>query len=362
MSKKVLYYFNGYLSDKVKKDGSTISSPDGNFSYSPWLIQEFQKRNWEVYCCQNKDKQIVEDLGKDAFKSFSQDKRFNAYNKINWVGREYPDDIDLVVNEWRFPTKDNSKNVGDEGYSPDLAIQNELVSKYAGNTPYAIWDLDYKLSKKDIHVIKPTKILEQALFTKYGGPSFNCPMDLAELTQFPMTEVDPNKLAVYIGNDYNRRADFDKKFMLLGAKHPGKVHLVGNWLKDSLKEYREKNDFISYHGRIGASEFYEHIHDAACVPLLATPEYKERGFMTMRVMETLLFGSIPVGFSDFAGIDQYLPRELIASTPRDFESKALALSKLNQLERTILRNKVIKKIGPMFDSKLFVDKLLDGCV
>jgi hypothetical protein len=185
-------------------------------------------------------------------------------------------------------------------------------------------------------------------------------MDLDELTQFPMEEVDENNLATYIGNDYNRREDFDKKFMYLGAKHPGKVNLVGNWLKDSLIEYRANNDFINFHGRIGARDFHKHLKNAACVPLLATPEYKERGFMTMRLMETLLFGSIPIGFSDFAGIDQYLPHELIASSPKDFETKALALSKLSSVERTILRNNVIRKVGPKYDAKIFVDKLLEG--
>ena len=360
MNKKLLYYFWGYLSDKVDKDGNNISSPDGNFSYSIWLIQEFQKRGWEVYCVHDRDKEIVEHYGRDAFKSFSTDKRFNAYNKINFVYDDLPNDVDLVINEWRFSTKDNNKQPWNEGYSPDLEYQKALLKKYNGNVPYAIMDLDYKLEDWQIKDINPTMIIDQGMFPKnIGNVSLNCPVDIEELRQFPMTQIDQKKLMVYVGNDYNRRDDFDNKFMPMAKHFPGKIHLVGNWLKDSLADYRKMHSNVVFHGRIGANDFYDTVHDSGCVPLLATPEYKEHGFMTMRIMETLLFGSIPIGFTDFILIEDYLPYELIATNAKDLKVKIEWILKLSPEEREMLRNKVIAKCGHKFDARNFVSKILE---
>lgn len=360
MAKKLLYYFWGYLSDKVDVDGNNVSSPDGNFSYSIWLIEEFQRRGWEVYCVHDRDKEIVEHYGPEAFKSFSKYKRYDAYTNIKFVGEDLPNDIDLVINEWRFPTKDNSLQPWQEGYSPDLYYQKKLLKKYNGKIPYIIMDLDYKLANSQVKEINPTIIIEQGMFPKTNKSlCLNCPVKIDEMRQFDMTGVNPDKLAVYVGNDYNRRNDFDTKFMPMGKHFPGKIHLVGNWLKDSLKDYREKNKNVIFHDRIGAADFYNILHDAACVPLLATDEYKEFGFMTMRLMETLLFGSIPVGFSDFVMINEFLPYELIATDAKDLRQKIDWLSKLTPEEREMLRNKVLAKSGPKFSSVNFVDKIFE---
>ena len=44
MNKKVLYSFWGYLSNRYG-----ISAPDGNASYSPWIINSFLDNGDEVY-------------------------------------------------------------------------------------------------------------------------------------------------------------------------------------------------------------------------------------------------------------------------------------------------------------------------
>ena len=53
---KLLYNFWGYLHDKIN-----ISSPDGNATYTIWILQEFIKRGWDIYCGPiDRDKENVE--------------------------------------------------------------------------------------------------------------------------------------------------------------------------------------------------------------------------------------------------------------------------------------------------------------
>lgn len=366
--KKLLYYFWGHLSDKIN-----ISSADGCSSYLWSIFQEFMNRGWEVYCVYDRDRESVEKYGKEAFKSFSQNKRWNVYKKIKWinVGNKFTDDIfnypkiDLLIIEWRFSTHYNQLHNNNPMYSPDLLYQNMMLNHYIyesqGNkqkSPKVIlFDLDYEINEEDIDEIKPYKIIETAVKPKKGRVSVDIPFDFTEMTQFITMPVDDEKHLVYIGNDYNRREDIERKIIPYSKKYPYKVIFVGNWMTDDRKKLREKWSNITFKNRIGFNRFRDNLKDAVACPLLFPDEYKKNGFMTMRILEVLLFGSIPIGFSDFNGIEKYLSKSLIAKDYKELEDIIKWLINMEPKTRNKLRLNLINKLKFM-DAKYFVDTIL----
>ncbi len=355
MSKKLLYNFWGYLSDK-----KGISSPDGNFIYTPWILDEFMKRGWKVYGGPiDRDKELVDKFGKTAFNSFSTDKRFEIYNNLKFVDMNNLPEIDLLFLEWRFPTKSNMQ----EG-SPDLDIQNKLIDHYQKKgTKIVVFDLDYKFTEEDESKVRPWKTLETSLKPKRNHTSVFIPFDFEQLGQFPIEVPHLNNILTYVGNNYEREFDFNNKLIPASNFYPGNVHLIGNWMGEKSKEFRETNKNIKYHDRIDASGFRNAYKNAMLVPLLAKEEYKQNGYMTARIIESLFWGSLPLGFSDFYGINEWLPEELIVDM-NDFEKSFKSIVErqlyIGYLPRRELRDKVIKNVREKHGADKFVDKVLEG--
>jgi hypothetical protein len=82
----------------------------------------------------------------------------------------------------------------------------------------------------------------------------------------------------------------------------------------------------------------------------------QTGFITARTWETLLFGTIPVGFREFTGIAQYLPDELIVQDARELGDLVQQLSTEPLADRSALRNLVIGGLGRM-DVSNFIDRV-----
>lgn len=356
--KRVLYNHWNYLSDK-----RGISSPDGGATYLPWILEEFNKRGWRVYCSVDKDKELVEKYGIEAFSAFSKEKRWKIYNKIKFLNldkilnQKLPE-IDLLICEWRFPTKDNSLFPNELNYSPDLKIQEILLNsyKYSFSPPkIIIFDLDYKFLKEDRKKINPWKVLEQGINPKPNNKNIFIPMDIEEMRQFP-TLKNLDKM-VYVGNDYNRREDIEKKLIPFSNNHPQTIKFYGNWLKDSQHELRRKWKNIEFNGRVGFNEFREIYSQSTCYPLLAPQEYKERGHMTARILEGLMFGSIPIGWRDFIGIEKWLPNSLIIDENNPLEEVYDNLLKMSLSDRIKLRESLIDKLE-FHDVRKFVDVVL----
>lgn len=359
---RILYNFWGYLSDKIG-----ISSADGNFSYSWSIINELVNRRYKVYGpLINRDKDIVNIYGQDAFKSFSTLKRINAYNNIIFGEAN---GIDILLLEWRFKTHYNQLDSSHINFHHDLLVQNNLLLKYAkSNIPLRVLNLDNQLTVEDEEYIlslgyRDVVILEQSLYPVINlipKRTIFIPFDFNDILQFPMNEVNLSKELVYIGNDYNRRHDIESKIIRYARRHPYVVTFIGNWLKDDQKEFREKCKYINFKERIGANEFRDNLKDAIAVPLLSSEDYKKLGHMTMRILETLLFGSIPIGFSDFKGIDLWLPKSLIISiidTSYYLSEAILDLKTMSLKEREKLREYLVTKLS-FHDVKFFVNTLL----
>ena len=355
-NKKVLYNFWGYLSDRIG-----ISAPDGNASYSSWIINEFLDRGYEVYRGPiDRDLEIINKYGlKKSFEGFAQKDRLKAYKRSIPIDINNMPEVDILLLEWRFPTPYNQCSKRSKKYNPDLEIQEKIINHYKNtNTKIVIMDLDYKLKKSDIKRVKPDLILEQAYEPK-NGVFQSLPIDIKYLKNLKIT-TKYNKLMSYVGNDYRRREDIIKKIIPFSKKHEGMVHFYGNWTRKDKKEFTDKYTSISYHGRIGLSGFKEALGDSVCTPLLAPNTYKNRGFMTPRIFESLVFGSIPIGFDDFNHIDKFLPKECIVKTSKcssDIEKKVLKIKSMNKEKKKKLVDKIIKKISKYFSSKRFVDRI-----
>jgi hypothetical protein len=357
MTNTVGYNYWGYLSDKIN-----ISSPDGVATFGSWIFQEFLKRGYEIYGPPiDRDKESVAKYGIEAFAAFSQQKRWNVYNKINWLDLDNLPMLDIYISEVRFETKDNIKSPTEDGYSPDLDIYHKLLNHYSqqSNTKVILLDLDYKILDEDRP--KATKILEQGINPKIGNETFYIPFDFEEMTQFITPIPNRTKLLAYVGNNYNREIDIKTKIIPFARNNSSKVHFYGNWMKDELKEFREQNKKILFHDRIGFNEFRNAIGDSCAVPLLAPEDYKKNGVMTMRILETLLFGSIPIGFDDFVGIKNWLPKELIVKM-KDYDSSMSEvvdyLSRMPWTQRNVLRLDLINKLKEKHDVSHFVDLVL----
>jgi hypothetical protein len=362
----VLYFLNGYLTDKIDPNdiNKDISSPDGNFSYSWAIIQQFQRLNWKVYCCVDKDKEIVDKYGKESFASFSKEKRWNAYKNINFIGLENVlndnlPNVDVVLLEWRMVTKDNSLPKTNPDYSPDLEIQNKLLDYYKDKAKIVIFDLDLKFTNEDYERIKPWKVIQTALYpTSSKYTSVFIPFDFDEMFQHKTLIPQANKLLTYIGSDYNRRENIEKYILPFAKENPGKVHIVGKWMKDDQKDFRNKCEGVIFYDRVGARKFLELYSKSVAVPLLLPKNYEEIGFQTMRILESLLFASIPIGFDSTKGIDKFLPKELIVSKDNSLDTIIQYLNK-GFFDRINLRKSLIEKLKFM-DVKNFVDTLLSG--
>jgi len=324
------YSFWGFTSDYKIKDGEEISTPCGNATFSYALIHELLKRNYEVWQLQpDRDFEAVELYGKDAFKAFSQEKRWNAYSKTKKYdffekeGLNLPE-LDILLVEWRFPIPgrncladgfiypiENGKF--DLRYQPDLFIQERLLHHYKeAGTKIILWDLDHKLTYKDEKDWCPDAIFETAFDPMHQyihRTSVNAPCLYEDLVQFRTEKWSADKELVYIGSRYERDDVIDQYIKPYAKERHGKVHFYGNWrdYPDKLAEAEQRWPGIVFNKRITTKDFHDVYRDAVCVPLLGKRDYFRHGFTTPRPAEAIMFGSVPVAFNEHHDPQCYIP-------------------------------------------------------
>jgi len=346
--KNVLYNYWGFLSNRIG-----ISAPDGNASYSPWIINALEDKGFDVYGGPiDRDKQVVDKHGlTKSFAGFAEEDRIKAYTSIMNKEIDKLPSLDVLLLEWRFDTPINTLDKSDKNYSPDKDIQTKLLEKYNGKTKIVIMDLDCMLTADDLKGIENYKVITQKDIS-LGAPA---------KTLTPEMNPDIKKLMAYVGNEYMRMKDIKSKIDPLSKEFPQQISFYGNWTRDDKKEIRKQFPDIKYNGRIGLGEFTDAMGDALCVPLLAREDYKEMGFMTYRLAESLMFGSLPLGFSDFKNIDKYLPEELIVNMDEKNGLHNTITSLKNQTyeQRVELRNKTAKKVAEIFSIDNFIYEVLN---
>ena len=358
---KIGYSFWGFLADIKMNKGKKVSTPDGNAFYSWSIIHALLMSGHKVYrMMSNRDEEAVEKFGKVVFSSFAKEKRYNAYKSMI---DEWPDDLDVLLMEWRFPipgrncTPYEDRHTGFFEYQPDLDLQNAMIEKYANTkTKIIIFDLDYKITEEDEKKLNPYCILETSNKPKNTSSKrilVDIPFDFEEMNTFEIRPADPIRHIVYVGNRYERDRIVNEYLAPLNLN----IHLYGNWLEGGRDSFDRWPKFI-YHDRISLIDFRDAYRNACATILLAKDEYLRSGFMTARILESIFFGTIPIGLNVFYKIEKYLPeyliikeadetRKIVNKSMFDFEWRKKEITKLRKnLEIMDCRNfvKTIEEI------------------
>lgn len=381
------YSYWGFMGDNKIEGGVPISAPDGNPTYSWAIVHEALKRGWKVWSMQkDRDMEAMVSIGRDNFQAFSQVKRFNAYaGMYRTFGEELPE-LDVLLFEWRFPifgrnccswegqpcfpsSAKSGQPIMANGYSdkpielqPDLFRQYELLRHYrAKNTKIIIMDLDHKLKADEEDYYQPHAIFEPSArpFVGPTGPRVRVdfPFVVEDLLQFPTVAANPDRKSVYIGSRYERDDVITKWLKPLSDAYPGQVEFWGNWLK-TIDDCKKLWPNVSYNDRITAKDFRRVYADASSVPLLGKQSFLDNGLVTLRPMEALLFGSIPVGLRSHLGIDKYVLPGFVAGDGHDMIEVVEVLAGMSLKARDEARRENVEQLS-FIDASHFIDKVED---
>lgn len=374
-SLRVGYSYWGFLGDyKLNDAGEEISAPDGNATYSWSIIWELLKRGHDVYAMQkDRDLPAYNKFGVSNFESFSKQKRAQAYQGLKQThGREdNMPDLDILFLEWRWPIHgvncicwsgdvcifpDDNKYNGLE-LNFDLRRQYELLEYYKQkNTKIVIFDLDHKLTEHDEFLWKPDVIMETSsrprLLTM-DRVKVNIPFVMSDLLEHSTALSDYSRKLVYIGSRYERDEIITKWINPTANKFPGQVEFHGDWLS-TQDECKKLWPNVSYNGRCTTKDFKRIYSTAVAVPLLAKQSYLDSGFVTARLWETVLFGTLPIGLADAFDIQRYT--NFVAQNPEHMTQLVEELARMNVKQKNKARRQMAEKLEFM-DAKYFVDEI-----
>lgn len=380
MSLRIGYSFHGFLADrKLDADLEEVSTPDGNATYSWSIVWEAMRRGHSVVPLQqDRDRAGISEFGEKMFKAFSQKKRCDVYEHLFYgIGGSTPrkstglngwrdgtgelgvfPELDVVLIEWRWPIvgRNTPEAKGKEWYQPDLERQLEILQHYSGTkTRVIIWDLDHKFSpddeaRWDLDAIFETSV-KPLISLKTPRTRVEPPFVIDDLLQHPTQEA-PHIRAAYIGSRYERDLIVDEWIKPYAAKNPARVHFHGKWEPKAELEARWPG--IRFHDRIGVSGFKDAYSASSAVPLLAKESYRATGFMTPRVWESILFGSIPVGLRGHNGIEEYC--KIIAESPDNLEHCLGMMGRWDLKQRDEQRRQAAERLRFM-DVSNFVDRI-----
>lgn len=363
---RVGYSAWGFLGDNKIENGIEVSTPDGNASYSWSILWELQQRGYQVFWMQkNRDAEAVSQFWRKNFSSFSNEKRWLAYQATYQTGGRDLPDLDILLLEWRFPIpgRNTDDDVMSSAYQPDLRRQSQLLEHYsARGTKIVVWDLDHKLTVADEEMLLKLD-RKVAVFETSVSPlnqwitrtRVEPPVVPSALTEHPTLPSDAMQKSVYIGSRYERDDVITEWLGPLMNFFPMSVQFWGNWM-NTVDECRKLWPHVKYNARVTMKDFRRVYGNASTCPLLAKRSYLESGFITPRPWEAVIFGTIPVGLGTHKGIEQYTP--IVAHTPTEMISHAAWLSRCSLQERNTIREETAHLLSRC-DVKHFVDRLED---
>lgn len=359
--------FWGFLGDvKMDTEGNSLSTPDGNAAYGGYLIAAMQDRGHTVFAMQeDRDLPAWRRMGGNIFSAFSKERRTRAYeNLVHADGWSLPE-LDLLLVEWRFPipgrncdTSDGTTYVFDASrHQPDYHRQMQILLHYRQKkTKIVLWDLDHKLTEHDERHWLPDGVLETSVAPRHlfvPRTRVEPPCHVPDLLQHPTRPSDPDRMMVYVGSRYERDDVITKWVRPVSDAFPLHVHFYGNWLK-TVDECRALWPNVEFHDRITTSQFLDAYSTAGCVPLLAKQSYLDTGFITPRVWEALLFGSIPVGLGGHLGVERYT--HYVADDPENLVLIAEFFGGVDCYARDKVRRECVERLEFM-DARHFVETL-----
>jgi len=350
MSKRIGFYLYGRLSDKITPEMK--NTPEGHSWVFGPLFDIFLKQGWEVYYFYPMETTEVQNYKLSAFAAFECDKRWKVYNAIEKISDPLKDPLpplDVLIMYYRWDRGEFYKQIyGDI----DLRIQEKLISHYSKSSNTAIFFLnpDCKIptnfSDSRITGVLNPSILPDEFFQSINFKfySYYPPYALWPDSEIlPSTEKNPLKDIVYVGNRYERDAEFEKWYVNYSKLNPYKVHVYGNWFRTFEEIFTIKKWwFVCYHARIGFQEFYDAYKDAVSCVLITKPEYYRWGFITQRPFESVYFGTLPLLpiQEPFPSYESLIPKKYHLHDFSDLLDKIYELKKLSLEEYDFQRKKL----------------------
>ncbi len=347
------YSFWGFQADDRVKNGKYVSAPDGCATVNWCIVNELTKRGHKVYgMLPNRDAEIVYKLGEMAFSALAVADRFKAYKSITWVEdlKEWPD-LDVLFLEWRFPIEGRNmhQDIGTPWYQPDWVNQTEMLGHYARLAKSVAWDLDYKYGDRQ----KTDGVVESG-WSRGPDSHVDPPFDFSHIHDLPIMPADGS--IVYVGSRYARDWSVTKYLWDAARMKSNRVIVYGNWMEGGRNSADDWAD-VEFGHRISFGEFRDVYKNAAVTPLLAKEEYCENGFQVYRILESVIFGCIPVQIEEFKSPIQYIPAgfDLIARDGQDLIEIANRATKDFEWRKTVI-NAFREHLAFMNPSK-FVDDI-----
>lgn len=397
---RIGYAYWGFLADeKYNSKGEVISTPDGNAFYSWSIINSLQEAGHQVWqMMPNRDKPIETLEGKSVIDSFCgmgfenynarSNPRYNAYMKMKKNMYNYVDDwksitkerlfdiwngnnvrdFNAILLEWRMEIPGrNVQNARFENveWQPDLFIQECIIdycSKYG--VKLVIFDLDYKLTYEQVMELRSKRV--DYFIIELGNKweinhrniraiHIEVPFDFRYINNYGIYDTTCDSNLVYVGNRYERDWCID---MYIPTELRG-VTIYGNWLEGN-RDSHTRWPGIDFRSRISAKDMFDAYNYSTCTILLAKKDYVKYNFMTVRVIESIYYGTLPLFIEEYGYdvIDRYageFGNELTVQGKADVIDKVMYY-KYHQGEREAII-KYLREHLKFMDSSIFVRTL-----
>lgn len=356
--KNILYFYWGFLGDKkYKPNGELGSFPDGNAFYSWSIISELQNRGNNVYIIKDRDEIGFKKENDNLFNSFAKQKRLKCYKNLKIFHKDIKLDYAIIEFRWPIPGRNTYDIKHQDNWQPDLEYFENCI-KYCNdnNIPFVVFDLDYKISNKDIKKYNIKNIIELGDKWKNNKLVNSCsvqiPFDFSSINEKPIKVNNVENSCVYIGSRYER--DWCLHYL------PEHTVVHGNWLEPGHGDSANEFPHLDFRKRVNASEIFEPYNNSLVTVLLAKKEYCKKHFMTARIQEAIFYGTVPLFIKEYGNktIKKYAGEYYKLLKVKNKED---VINVINLLKKDLLlRKKIIqymRKHLRFMDSKFFIDDI-----
>lgn len=339
------------------EDCTFADTPDGHRFGRPLMVDELIRRGYRVI-------------------SLQQKREAKAYPGLGY-NNELPD-IDILFVEWRWKTHKNDKTHpkhDPDRYEPDFDRQVELLDFYHGKIPIIVWDTDLQITEED-EKRWPEMII--------ADPSFKTNRLTRDRVFVPFwsdfktifAPVDYSYCYGYVGNNYNRKSQFDKYY-----GHPAgflrndngiETLIHGNWLerspeRDPPSEMIRAHPSVAFGYRLSFNDSMRLLNRFVCTTHISKDIYSKLGNVTARYFESLMCNTPALVPAEFYKSD-ILGRDWVVNSPDDVIKKVSEISKMDANQRANIvaeQRSSLMRAGPFSVShvvNLVEDVIINGCV
>lgn len=319
---RVGYSFWGYLTPF--EENNMLLTPDGERGNRIDFVDEMLNRGHEVVRLQH---QRDEKPYKNVVQSSNPEENFP--------------DVDVAYFEWRWPTwKNDPKIGGDNATETDYARQMSCLEHYhKRGVPIIIHDGDLKMTLEE-EVKFPNAIIADACVNSRFLSRKRLTLPWCNYLNRRMNPVDYSYNYTYVGNNYERDAQFGKYYSdpSKSLRKSGVQTIVyGNWLDRSPERadpssLLKGNRHISFGGRLAYNQIFDAFNRSIAVTHITKDEYTPYGNITGRFMEAIMSGVVAL-----------IPHEYVHARPVGLDGEFVVKSRHDVVKRINFLQKLSSK-------------------